>query len=118
MNISELIRLQTEWEQQRGIKNGNWGGDRIQAELDEAKDEPDLYRKLVEYADVLIITTGSIGAVLSALDMAPEQFEQVIKTKLAVNDKKYPLERFQEMPTEEAIAYSRLVWEYLKFQWE
>jgi hypothetical protein len=116
MNLSELIESQVKWESDRGIKNHNWGGDRIQLELDEAKEEPDLYRKLMEYADVTIITMGSVGAVLKALDLTAEDFEKIIDAKTAVNDQKYPLSEFEGKPVDEAILDCREVWRYLTFK--
>jgi len=110
MKLSELINKQTKWEYDRGIKNVNWGADRIQVELDEVKEEPDLYGKLVEYADVIIITLAGVGAVLTALDMTAEDFEAIIQAKMAINDVKYKMDYFEQMSTEEALAHARNVW--------
>jgi len=110
MDLPELIEYQSRWESDRGIHNGNWGADRIQVELDEAKEEPDLYKKLVEYADVAIITMGSVGAVIKALDLTAEDFEQILLKKLAINEAKYPLSQFVGRTTDEAIAHCRSVW--------
>lgn len=110
MRIAELINDQTEWERRRGIKNGNWGADRIQLELNEAREEPDLNKKLIEFADVIIITTGSVGALLKALDMTAEDFERVLADKLLRNDVKYPEPYFKGRTTEEAIQFCRDNW--------
>lgn len=91
MRISELARHQIEWESARGIKNGNWGVDRIQEEIDEARDEESLRAKLVELCDVIIIATGSAGTLAQYLGMEMEQLENLIGTKLMINDLKYPL---------------------------
>lgn len=110
MKISDIINQQARWEYDRRIKNGNWGADRIQVELDEAKEEPDLYKKLVEYADVFIITMGSVGGLITALNMTAEDFETVVKGKLALNELKYPLSVFESLPTNEAVALCRALW--------
>jgi hypothetical protein len=114
MDLPELIQHQIKWEKDRGIHNGNWGGDRIQVELDEAKEEPDLYKKLVEYADVTIITMGSVGALVKALDLTAEDFQQILVKKLAINDAKYPLSNFESRSTEEAIEYSKNKWDGMR----
>lgn len=110
MRLAELIQYQQKWEQDRGIKNGNWGADRIQVELDEAKEEPNLYRKLIEMADVTIITLGSAGALIGALDLTAEDFEKIIETKMLINEDKYPIENFVGRTTEEAIQFCRDNW--------
>lgn len=118
MKLSELVAHQREWEESRGIRNGNDGINRIQAELDEAMEAETPEQRIWEIIDVLIISAGGIAGLADKLQIPDEQIDQMINQKLFINSKKYPVDRFQEMPTEEAIAYSRLVWEYLKFQWE
>lgn len=110
MEIKHLINTQSVWESQRGIKNGNWGVDRVQAELDEAKEETNLYKKLQEYADVLIILTGSIGLVVEELDLDAEVFESMVVEKLKTNEEKYPIGVFQLLPQDEAVALCRAAW--------
>ena len=111
MKLSTEIERSLQWESERGIQNGNWGGDRIQAELDEAKEEDDLYKKLVEYADVAIILFGSVGAVLKHLDLEAHVFEGIIEEKRAINQRKYPVEEFQKRSVPEALAHCRKEWE-------
>lgn len=118
MKLSELVAHQREWEGSRGIKNGNDGIDRIQNELDEAREAVDPEHRIWEIIDVLIISAGSIATLADKLSIPDEQVDKMIDQKLYINDRKYPVDRFQEMGTEDAIAYSRMVWEYLKFQWE
>lgn len=110
MSLEKHIKHQRGWERVRGIKNNNWGGDRIQHELDEAKAEPDLYKKLVEYSDVFIITMGSVGALLEALEMPDDFFEKVVELKLQVNDEKYPWQVFALLDTENAVGLCRAAW--------
>lgn len=110
MSLEPYITHQKRWEKIRGIKNGNFGADRIQHELDEAKAEDDLYKKLIEYADVFIITMGSVGALLEALEMDDSFFEKVVEAKLELNDKKYPPEVFALLETDAAIGLCRAAW--------
>jgi hypothetical protein len=118
MKLSELVAHQREWESVRGIRNGNDGIDRIQMELDEAKEADTPEQRIWELIDVFIISAGGIAGLADKLGIPNEQIDRMIEQKLYVNNRKYPAERFQEMGTDDAIAYSRLVWEYLKFQWE
>jgi len=110
MKLSELINKQTKWEYDRGIVNGNHGIDRIQVELDEARDEPDLHKRLIEMADVIIIATGSVGALLTELDLTAQDFESLLMAKMAQNNRKYPVQVFQNMSPDEAIQYCRDRW--------
>jgi hypothetical protein len=89
MKISELARHQILWESDRGIKNGGWGVERIQQEVDEARDEDDLRRKLVELCDIIIVATGSAGVLTEYLGYEVEALESIISSKLAINDIKY-----------------------------
>ena len=110
MSLEPFITHQKRWEQIRKIKNGNFGGDRIQHELDEAKAEEDPYKKLIEYADVFIITMGSVGALLEALDMPDYFFDKVVEAKLEMNNIKYPPEVFELLETDAAIGLCRAAW--------
>lgn len=116
--LAGFIRFSGNWQEERGIVNPNYGADRIMDELIEAKEEPDLYKKLVEYADVFIVLGGSIYDLLKQLNMQAEQFESLVEQKQEINCIKYPVERFQNgKASDEAIAYSRFVWSFNQPEW-
>ena len=110
MKISELARHQILWESDRGIKNGGWGVDRIQQEVDEARDEDDLHRKLVEICDAIIIATGSAGVLAKHLGYEVEALESIIATKMGLNDLKYPKDGWDKDNWQEEMAKCRANW--------
>lgn len=116
MSLEPYIAHQKRWERIRKIRNDNFGANRIQRELDEAKTEDDPYKKLIEYADVFIITMGSVGALLEALGMDNSFFDKVVETKLELNDKKYPPEVFDLLETDAAVALCRAAWKLNNYE--
>jgi heterodisulfide reductase subunit A-like polyferredoxin len=115
MKLSELVSHQRNWESERGIKNGNDGINRIQMELDEAREAETPEQRIWELIDVFIISAGGIAGIAEKLNIGDEQIDEMIVYKLGMNSRKYPVENFQQgWSTEEAIAYSRCVWAYLR----
>ena len=100
MNIHELIAHQRMWEAARRIENPDYNLHRAQVELDEAKEEGDPYAKLIEIADTFIILSGGAAKLCDELGLPYEQINELIKMKLEINDRKYPVsivDRFPDM---------------------
>lgn len=117
MNLPELIHNQRRWEGERGIKNGHYGIDRVQVELDEAREATNLEEKLAELIDVQIILAGTFSRLCAELGVAPEQIPKMIDDKLKVNEIKYNLRYFKEWSPDEAQAYARYVWSFNPPEW-
>jgi len=110
MKIQELITHQRTWESDRGIKNPNHNLERTQVELDEAKNELDPLKRLVEYIDVLIIASGGMAKLVDELGLKDEDVSKMIESKLDINVEKYPEESFYGITTSWAITRCRYMW--------
>lgn len=107
MQIHELVSHQRQWEGNRGIKNPNHNLDRTQLELDEAKEEMDPMKRLVEMVDVLIILSGGMARLCDDLGVKEDTIDDIIRLKLDLNDKKYEQETFDSHSVETAVSRSR-----------
>lgn len=113
MNLSELVSQQDKWEKERGIDNGNYNLDRIQVELDEAKAETNPLKVLEELIDTVIITAGGIAKACESAGIGFEQVDELLRTKLALNSRKYDLKRWftQDRSPEDAQRVARYYWD-------
>lgn len=106
--LEYLLSHQRKWEVERGIVNPDYNLHRAQVELDEAKEEGEPYKRLVEIADTFIILAGGAAKLCEELNLPYEQINEIIKLKLEVNDRKYPVSivnRFPDMAS--YIAHCR-----------
>ena len=110
MNIAELIRYQQDWEARRGIKNGHFGLERVQVEMDEAWQADSPEELLKEVIDVFIIAAGALGQLSEEVGKCPEQVETMLKDKIKLNEKKYPESVFREMEWQAAVTLCRALW--------
>jgi hypothetical protein len=108
--MKELIAYQQRWEAERGIVNGNYNLDRTQLEMDEAKEEADPFKKLVEMVDVVIIVAGGMARLCDELGLPYDEVDNLIKMKLEINNIKYALEFFDGRDPNEAMAIAKDLW--------
>jgi len=115
--LAQLISHSGMWEHERGIKNPNYGAYRTGDELIEFETETDPFLKLMEAVDIMIVLWGGVDKLLKEQGMCPEQFESLVEQKFDINDRKYQLKYFREMPVEKAIEYSRFIWAFDQPEW-
>jgi hypothetical protein len=118
MEIERLISNQKAWEAERGIVNGNDNLNRTQVELDEAFEETDAYKRLVEMCDVLIILSGGMAKICEKLDLPHNVVSSIIEEKLEINEHKYPQEVFDAHSPETAVSMCRHYWKVDPDEWE
>lgn len=110
MRLSELVAYQKRWEGVRGIQNQNHNIDRIQVELDEAREEPNPYKRLIELIDVAIITAGGMYKLCDELGIPYSDVDFLLREKLQVNELKYNPKYFEGVTPEQGQLLARYYW--------
>jgi phosphoribosyl-ATP pyrophosphohydrolase len=120
--ISELIRKQQEFETPRGLDKQGMVGRlyRWLQEWEEAMVEAkkgDNEALLWEVADLNIFAASMFGELCTELGIAPEQIDNMLEEKMKINNQKYQIHYFEDLPTERAVELARYVWHYDPPDW-
>jgi len=110
MKWSELVSYQKDWETKRRIDNPNHNIDRIQVELDEAREATSPKDRLIELIDVAIITAGGMYKLCDELGIPYSEVDLMLRDKLQINELKYNPKLFEGVTPEQGQMLARYYW--------
>lgn len=110
MNLSELSRHQRNWEVERGIDNGKHNIERVQEELDEAREAVEPLDTLEEMIDVVIVLSAGMAKIVEELGLEDDFIDKLLEAKLVTNSIKYRMEFFGTRGVDDAISAARHWW--------